>query len=427
MSVAIRVEEIGKQYRIGARRARPRTMREAVAHAVARPLHNWRHLSSPGGLDGQERADVIWALQHISFEVRAGDVLGIVGSNGAGKSTLLKVLSRITTPSTGRASVRGRIGSLLEVGTGFHPELTGRDNIYLNGAILGMDRRYIRSRFDEIVAFAGVEQFLETPVKHYSTGMYLRLAFAVAAHLPAEILVVDEVLAVGDAEFQKKCLAKMSEVASQGRTVLFVSHNLSAVQRMCPRSILLQAGRLIADGPTGDILRTYLAISPDAPRPGRWIDLSRAQRTGTHEVRIQGVEYSGGDAGTEFHPYPDGPLELDIELISDRHRTIGSLGLSLHDQQGGRLISADTMSLDAAVPLEVGSNRVKLQIASLHLNPGVYYATLWASGRLGRKTFDRVESAFALQVVDRSSGVLGQVGPTTCSFRVLPSPSKPSS
>jgi lipopolysaccharide transport system ATP-binding protein len=257
--------------------------------------------------------------------------------------------------------------------------------------------------------------------------MYLRLAFAVAAHLPAEILVVDEVLAVGDAEFQKKCLTKMSEVASQGRTVLFVSHNLSAVQRMCPRSILLQAGRLIADGPTGDILRTYLAISPDAPRPGKWIDLSRAQRTGTHEVRVQAVKYSGGDAATEFHPYPDGPLELDIELISDRHRTIGSLGLSLHDQQGGRLISADTMSLDAAVPLGVGSNRVKLQIASLHLNPGVYYATLWVSGRLGRKIFDRVESAFALQVVDQSSGVLGQVGPTTCSFRVLPSPSKPSS
>jgi hypothetical protein len=310
----------------------------------------------------------------------------------------------------------------LEVGTGFHPELTGRDNVYLNGAILGMDRGYIRSRFDEIVAFAGVEPFLETAVKHYSTGMYLRLAFAVAAHLPAEILVIDEVLAVGDAEFQKKCLAKMSEVASQGRTVLFVSHNLSAVQRMCPRSILLQGGRLIADGPTVDILRTYLAISPDAPRPHKWIDLSRAQRTGTHEVRIQAIEYSGGDAGTEFQPYPDGPLVLNIELISNRHRTVGSLGFSLNDQQGARLICADTLSLGVAVEVEEGSNRIKLQIDALHLNPGVYYATLWASGRLGRRIFDRVESAFALQVVDRSSGVLGQVGTTTCRFRVFSPP-----
>jgi lipopolysaccharide transport system ATP-binding protein len=427
MSVAIRVDEIGKQYRIGARQVRPRTMREAVARTIAAPLHNLRHLRSPGGLDGRDRADAIWALQHISFEVRAGEVLGIIGSNGAGKSTILKVLSRITAPTTGRAWVHGRIGSLLEVGTGFHPELTGRDNIYLNGAILGMDRQYIRSRFSEIVAFAGVEQFLETAVKHYSTGMYLRLAFAVAAHLAAEILVVDEVLAVGDAEFQKKCLAKMSEVASQGRTVLLVSHNLSAIQRMCPRSILLQGGRLIADGPTPNVLRTYLAISPEAPRPRKWIDLSRAQRTGTHEVRIQAVEYSGGDAEPEFHPYPDGPLELNLELISNRHRTIGSLGVSLHDQQGARLISADTMSLDVATQVEEGTNRIKLHIDALHLNPGVYYATLWASGRLGRRVFDRIESAFALQVVDRNPTPLGQLGPTTCSFQVLPSPSEPRS
>src|SRR6478672_1585133 len=191
MPIAIRVEGIGKQYRIGARQLRPRTMREAVGRALAAPLHNFRHLRSLSSLNGGEQADVIWALRDISFDLMAGDVLGIVGRNGAGKSTLL------------------------EVGTGFHPELTGRDNVYLNGAILGMERQYIRNRFDEIVAFSGVDQFIDTPVKHYSSGMYLRLAFAVAAHLQSEILVVDEVLAVGDAEFQKKCLTKMSQVSSE--------------------------------------------------------------------------------------------------------------------------------------------------------------------------------------------------------------------
>jgi lipopolysaccharide transport system ATP-binding protein len=252
---AIRVENVGKQYRLGARKARPNTMREAIAGALTAPLHNLRQLRSLGSTDGQDRDDAIWALRDVCFEVRQGEVLGIVGNNGAGKSTLLKVLSRITTPTTGRAWVHGRMGSLLEVGTGFHPELTGRDNIYLNGAILGMERSYIASRFDEIVAFAEVERFLDTPVKHYSSGMYLRLAFAVAAHLPSEILVIDEVLAVGDAGFQKKCLAKMGEVASEGRTILFVSHNLNAIQRMCPRSVLLQGGRLTADGDTSDVLR----------------------------------------------------------------------------------------------------------------------------------------------------------------------------
>ncbi len=420
MPVAIRMAEIGKQYRIGARQVRPRTMREAVARVVKAPLHNLRHLQSPGGLDGRERADTIWALRDVSLEIMLGEVLGIVGSNGAGKSTLLKVLSRITTPTTGRAWVHGRMGSLLEVGTGFHPELTGRDNIYLNGAILGMDRHYIRTRFDEIVAFADIARFLDTVVKHYSSGMYLRLAFAVAAHLPSEILVVDEVLAVGDAEFQKKCLAKMSEVANEGRTVLFVSHNLSAIQRMCPRSVLLQGGSLVADGTTEDVLRRYLALSPDAAMPRKRIDLSQSQRTGTHEVRFQAVTYSSNDMGIGYNPYPDGPLELEVELVSHRHRTVGSLGISLHDQQGARLISADTLSLGLATEVKEGPNRIELRIEALHLNPGVYYATVWVSGALGRRVYDRIESAFTLQVIDRHPAAAGQKGAATCRFQVLP-------
>src|SRR5687767_11917436 len=307
---AIRVEGIGKQYRLGSRRDRPATMREAIAETLASPMRNLRHLRSLGAMAGEERADAIWALRDVSFEVGLGEVLGIVGGNGAGKSTLLKVLSRITSPTTGRARVQGRIGSLLEVGTGFHPELTGRDNIYLNGAILGMRRSYIAARFDEIVAFAEVDRFLDTPVKHYSSGMYLRLAFAVAAHLPAEILVIDEVLAVGDASFQKKCLAKMNEVANEGRTILFVSHNLSAIQRMCARSVLLQGGRLIADGATTGVLRQYLALASEAPKPKRWIDLTRALRIGTQEALFEAVEYSSDQGDLGYEAYPDGPLEL---------------------------------------------------------------------------------------------------------------------
>jgi lipopolysaccharide transport system ATP-binding protein len=417
---AIRVENIGKQYRLGAQKARPTTMREAIAGAFAAPLHNLRHLRSLGSTDGRDRDDAIWALRDVCFEVNHGEVLGIVGNNGAGKSTLLKVLSRITTPTTGHAWVRGRMGSLLEVGTGFHPELTGRDNIFLNGAILGMERSYIASRFDEIVAFAEVERFLDTPVKHYSSGMYLRLAFAVAAHLPSEILVIDEVLAVGDAGFQKKCLAKMSEVASEGRTILFVSHNLNAIQRMCPRSILFQGGRLVADGSTSDVLRQYLAQAPEAPGPRKWLDLSLALRTGTQEVLFQAVQYNGDKEELGYEAYPDGPLEVKFVLVADGPQTIGSLGVSLHDQNGARLLSVDTKSLGPVIPIEPGRNVVCLRIESLHLSPGVYQGTLWASGRLGRRMFDRVDSAFALQVINPlSAPPPGQTGSVTCHFEIL--------
>ena len=415
----IRVENIGKQYRLGARRARPATLRDAVVALAAAPVRNLRHLRSLGTTDGQERVDTVWALRDVSFDVRPGEVLGVVGSNGAGKSTLLKVLSRITSPTTGRARVRGRIGSLLEVGTGFHPELTGRDNIYLNGAILGMARGYIASRFDEIVTFAEVERFLDTPVKHYSSGMYLRLAFAVAAHLPAEILVIDEVLAVGDASFQKKCLAKMSEVASEGRTILFVSHNLTAIQRMCPRSVLLQAGRLTADGATSEVLRRYLGDTPGAARAREWIDLSSAPRSGTGQVVVQAIRYDSGNRDLAFEPSPDGSLDLSLVLIADGPRTIESVGVSLQDQQGVRLIGVDTKSLGVVTPLERGRNVVSLRIESLHLAPGVYQVAVWAAGAGARRLYDRVESAIALQVVDPQPPPPGQTGVVTCRFHVV--------
>jgi lipopolysaccharide transport system ATP-binding protein len=257
--LAIRVENLGKRYQIGGPQASYKTLRETLTDAIVSPLRRVRALA--GGRAASDSREAFWALRNVSFEVRRGEVLGIVGRNGAGKSTLLKLLSRITEPTEGYAEMHGRIGTLLEVGTGFHPELTGRENIYLNGAILGMRRSEIERKFDEIVAFAEVERFIETPVKHYSSGMYLRLAFAVAAHLEPEILIVDEVLAVGDAQFQKKSLGKMEDVARQGRTVLFVSHNMAAMRSMCSQVIMLQNGQHEFSGATEEVIAHYLAAN----------------------------------------------------------------------------------------------------------------------------------------------------------------------
>ncbi len=262
-AAAIRVDGLSKEYLIGARDKGYGTFREALADGFAAPF---RRLGAMGREPPPEER--FWALKGVSFEVKRGEVVGVIGRNGAGKSTLLKILSRITEPTGGRIEIRGRIASLLEVGTGFHPELTGRENIYLNGAILGMKRAEIRAKFDEIVAFAEVEKFLDTPVKRYSSGMYVRLAFAVAAHLEPDILLVDEVLAVGDAEFQKKCLGKMRDVAGAGRTVLFVSHNMSAVEGLCPRSLYLVSGELAQDGETDGVVAAYVDRGRTAGRRG---------------------------------------------------------------------------------------------------------------------------------------------------------------
>jgi lipopolysaccharide transport system ATP-binding protein len=248
-NVVIRVESLSKQYRINLVRDRYRTLRDEIASGV-RSLF-WRKGHS------REEAETFWALKDVSFEVTRGEVVGIIGRNGAGKSTLLKVLSRITEPTEGRATIHGRVGSLLEVGTGFHGELSGRENVYLNGAMLGMKKAEIDRKFDEIVAFSEVGSFIDTPVKRYSSGMYVRLAFAVAAHLEPEIVIVDEVLAVGDVAFQKKCLGKIEGMANQGRTVLFVSHNMAAIQALCSRAICMSTGRIVADGPVLDVIRDY--------------------------------------------------------------------------------------------------------------------------------------------------------------------------
>jgi lipopolysaccharide transport system ATP-binding protein len=281
--LAISVKNLGKQYRIGGRQERHETFTAALTAALASPFRRLRNLGKP-----VPAAEIFWALRNVSFELNRGEVLGVIGRNGAGKSTLLKLLSRITEPTEGRMEIHGRLGSLLEVGTGFHPELTGRENIYLNGTILGMKRQEIGRKFDEIVAFSGIETFLDTPVKRYSSGMYVRLAFAVAAHLEPEILVVDEVLAVGDLEFQKKCLGKMSQVAGEGRTVLFVSHSMAAVKSLCTQAILLHEGTVVGRGAVEDTVAHYLNLNSPLQEDG--LISETANRIGTGEALLRKVE-----------------------------------------------------------------------------------------------------------------------------------------
>lgn len=258
-NIAIHVENLAKKYRIGGPQEKYQTFRDVITRAAIAPFRRTQDLLRGQAYGAAGLKEEIWALKDVSFEIEHGEVMGIIGRNGAGKSTLLKILSRITEPTTGYADLYGRVGALLEVGTGFHPELSGRENVYLNGAILGMSRDEIGRKFDEIVDFSGIEKFIDTPVKHYSSGMGLRLGFAVAAHLEPEILVIDEVLAVGDAEFQKKCLGRMGQVASQGRTVLFVSHNMSAIETLCSKVMILETGRVVFLGETRNALEFYLS------------------------------------------------------------------------------------------------------------------------------------------------------------------------
>lgn len=309
--LAIRAVGLGKRYRIGPAVARHQTFREALVHAATAPLRNLRRLGS--GDESPDSPDLVWALRDVSFELCHGEVLGVVGRNGAGKSTLLKLLSRITAPTVGHAEVHGRIGSLLEVGTGFHPELTGRENIFLNGSILGMDRPYIRGKFDEIVEFAGVGKFIDTPVKRYSSGMYLRLAFAVAAFLEPEVLIVDEVLAVGDAEFQQKCLGRMGEVARDGRTVIFVSHNMGAVRALCRRGLLMQGGRLVLDADVEAVVTRYLSDGGGSEATITWDEENAPQAPELRFVRA-GVVNDRGEPTPRVNCRNGFTIEVEYEV-----------------------------------------------------------------------------------------------------------------
>ncbi len=363
--VAVRVEGLSKRYRLGAVQSY-KTVRESIMGALGGPRRWLGRLGS----DTSDEADTIWALKDVSFDVKHGEVVGIIGRNGAGKSTLLKILSRITEPTEGTVEIHGRVGSLLEVGTGFHPELSGRENIFMNGAILGMRQAEIRRKFDEIVAFAEVEQFIDTPVKRYSTGMYMRLAFAVAAHLEPEILVVDEVLAVGDAQFQKKCLGKMGDVARQGRTVLFVSHQMAAVRVLCGQSAWLHNGRIESFGPTVAILQSYLKESqPQDPVVQRVIEVDPKKAFQVVGGRISTRE---GELTTHFEC--DQPLRLQLSCVV-RERVPGLYGYCLISRTDGTAVMA-TDSFDAGHnsldELPVGLIELQILVPARTLAPGAY-------------------------------------------------------
>ena len=370
--IAIRVENLSKKYRVGPRE-RYKALRDSLMDAIYAPFRRIRLAFQGSSVQTPERSNDhhIWALKDVSFEVKHGEVVGIIGRNGAGKTTLLKILSRITEPTEGYAEIRGRVGSLLEVGTGFHPELTGRENIYLNGAILGMKKAEIDRKFDEIVAFAEIEKFLDTPVKHYSSGMYVRLAFAVAAHLEPEILLVDEVLAVGDAAFQKKCLGKIGDVAQEGRTVLFVSHNMGAIAELCQRGVLLDTGRIVVSGRTEDVIKTYLSglsdkagvVNLEEPDINKGIKLKR--------VAILDHETMRPSPEIDFHfPFL---VSVDFEVLKPVPQL--SLLFRLVNQYGTNVLFS---WLEYQRPYQPGFYRAWCEIPGELLAPGRYYVDVGA-------------------------------------------------
>jgi lipopolysaccharide transport system ATP-binding protein len=356
----ISVAGLGKRYYLSHQK-RHDTLRDSLAHRMSRLL---------GRGDAANGAEEFWALRDVSFDVAQGDVVGIIGRNGAGKSTLLKILSRITEPTTGSVRLRGRVASLLEVGTGFHPELSGRENIFLNGAILGMSRAEIARKFDEIVAFAEVERFLDTQVKHYSSGMYVRLAFAVAAHLEPEILIVDEVLAVGDAAFQKKCLGKIGQVSkSEGRTVLFVSHNMGVVANLCSRAILLGGGGVLADGLTGKVVGAYIQAGTLTAGQAQWPGSDR--RAGNDRLRLHSARVVCDQQVTADVPIDRAvAVEFDFSVLGARRRVVSSI--HLFDKQGVWVLCSGPTSAE----LEPGRYRHRVTLPANFLNDGLYQVTI---------------------------------------------------
>jgi len=386
MSTVISVEHLSKCYRLGA--IGGATLRADVSRWLAR----LRGRSDPNLKIGQEEhsrleGQEFWALRDVSFEVKQGEILGIIGRNGAGKSTLLKILSRVTAPTGGAVKVKGRIASLLEVGTGFHPELTGRENIFLNGAILGMTKAEIRKKFDEIVDFSGVEDFIDTPVKRYSSGMYVRLAFAVAAHLEPEILIVDEVLAVGDADFQKKCMGKMQDVAGHGRTVLFVSHNMPAVQQLCGRCLLLRMGIVAMEGTCRDVTANYLA-GASANHHGL-VDLrSHVARSASSRPVISEVAIRDSDERVISQVFPHQKVFFDVVVSAGETIREPRLAFAIEDSYGRRLMTMASFFNQNPLPSINHTGAFRCECESLSLAPGRYLLSV----SIGTKSLGLIDS-----------------------------------
>ncbi|MDH3197021.1 MAG: ABC transporter ATP-binding protein [Candidatus Krumholzibacteria bacterium] len=389
MTEAIRVENLSKQYRLGALKHET-MLRDVIVNALRMR---------------RRRRDVntILALDDVSFSVEEGEVVGIVGRNGAGKSTLLKILSRITYPTAGRVRVRGRVASLIEVGTGFHDELTGRENIYLNGSILGMRKREIEERFSKIVDFAGVEKFIDTPIKRYSSGMRLRLGFAVAAHMDPDVLFVDEVLAVGDAEFQKRCLNAMDDLRSGGRTVLFVSHNMSAIESLCPRTIWVDAGKLREDGPSGEVIHSYLTTFAEASGDGH--DLTQiAGRGGNGAARYTRIEFMDAE-GNPVTVFRTGePLRARLHFQVHEAVKDPRFALRVFSDMGALIATISSYVAGCTIAgMQPGSGYIDLVIPSLPLLPRRYYVSLWLV--MPGQPYDILDHCLALDVDVPTSGV----------------------
>lgn len=392
----IRVENLGKKYIIGHQQQPYKTLRDVMANGVRSLRHQ---LLKPFGKSGPNSAyEEFWALKDISFEIKPGEVVGIIGRNGAGKSTLLKILSRITEPTNGRISIKGRVASLLEVGTGFHPELTGRENIYLNGAILGMSKAEIKKKFDEIVTFAEVERFLDTPVKRYSSGMYVRLAFAVAAHLEPEILVVDEVLAVGDSQFQKKCLGKMEDVAQAGRTVIFVSHNMSAIEALCNRGILLQQGSLHFDGIVHQSIQRYLE---EAYAGIKNISLvGRKDRKGSGKARFSQLRVLDSSNSEVLSLQSGKNYCFEIQYLNNTNINLKDViaGVAIYDEHNTRVLLFKNNFTSHELVLDKEGGCISCYIESLPLANGLYRLALSLASKDNGETFDHIQDAGTLTV-----------------------------
>ncbi|MBE2269077.1 MAG: ABC transporter ATP-binding protein [Anaerolinea sp.] len=381
--IAIRAEGLSKSYQIAGQREKYSTFRDSLMKGLTAPARRARALLRGQAHGASELNETFWALQDVSFEIKHGEVIGIIGRNGAGKSTLLKILSRITEPTRGVADLYGRVGALLEVGTGFHPELTGRENLYLNGAILGMKRAEIARKFDEIVAFADIETFIDTPVKHYSSGMGLRLGFSVAAHLDPDILIVDEVLAVGDAAFQQRCLNKMNAVANDGRTVLFVTHNMSAVVNLCSRTYLLSHGRIAVEGPTADVVSQYLSVANSTDK----ISLEQHPgRRSTSKPFLKQVQLTSVDGTPTAQFKVDEPLRVVVEVEGTPNdiRTM-SLGLMIKDHLGTTVFATNMKSYGLIYQNKTGE---RAQIAATFRQPFLAPGSFSISLYLGNGTYD---------------------------------------
>lgn len=382
MKPIIRVENLSKQYRIGATHKSYSTLRESLVETIKTPFKAFRR-------NGESVKNSFWALKDLDFEIMPGEVVGIIGRNGAGKSTLLKILSRITKQTTGRAELYGRIGSLLEVGTGFHPELTGRENVFLNGSILGMRRDEIARKFDEIVDFAEIEQFLDTPVKHYSSGMYMRLAFAVAANLEPEILVVDEVLSVGDAKFQNKCLGKMEKISEQGRTILFVSHNIAVVRQLCSTGILLDKGRLHSRGTADAVLSEYLKKNED---------FASEKMISNHGVELVSINLQDSQTGEiTFSPIFNQSYQLNLQIKAHTPVSEATLIIEFYDELGNKVSSICSVEEGVEPFLLNGLVNIAFPLPRLQLYPGNYNVSLivW---RLNDISYFDVNRCFSFEV-----------------------------